>query len=115
MDEQKKDIDEGWKEAVEKEKQGLEKEGKFAPEAPDFSFFITTLSLQAAVALGVMPNPATNKIEENTQQAQFIIDTITMLKDKTKGNLTAEEEKLVDNILYELRVQYIAKTQGGAK
>ena len=109
MDEIRKKDDEGWKEAVEKEKEALKRENKFLPPEPDFNFFITTLSLQASIALGVVPNPATNKTEEDLTQAKFLIDTLAMLKEKTKGNLTAEETNLLENLLYELRMQYIAK------
>lgn len=109
MDEIRKKDDEGWKEAVEKEKEALKRENKFLPPEPDFNFFITTLSLQASIALGVVPNPATNKTEEDLTQARFLIDTLAMLKEKTKGNLTPEETNLLENLLYELRMQYIAK------
>jgi len=110
IDEQNKNIDESWKEAAEKEKANLEKEGKLIPPEPDFSFFITTLSLQASIDLGQVPNPATNKKEENLTQAKFLIDTLGMLKEKTKGNLTPEEANYLENVLYELRMQYISKT-----
>jgi len=113
MDENKKNIDEGWKETVKKEKETLKKDGKFAPPTPDFNFFITTLSLQASIALGQVPNPATGKIEEDLTQAQFLIDTLGMLKEKTKGNLSTEESNLLENLLYELRMSYISKTKGG--
>ena len=113
MDEIKKNIDESWKEAVEKERDTLKKEGKFVPPEPDFNFFITTLAIQASIALGQVPNPATNKKELDLQQAKFLIDTLAMLKEKTKGNLTTEEATLLDNLLYELRVQYVAVTQKG--
>ncbi|MFA5356148.1 MAG: DUF1844 domain-containing protein [Candidatus Omnitrophota bacterium] len=116
MEEPKKNIDESWKEAAAKEKANKEKEGKAVPAEPDFSFFITTLSLQASIDLGAIPNPATNKQEENLTQAKFLIDTLGMLKEKTKGNLTTEEANFIENVLYELRMQYIAKTQKeGAK
>lgn len=115
MDEIKKNTDEGWKESVAKEKETLKKEGKFAPPSPDFNFFVTTLAMQTAIALGEIANPADNKKEENLPQAQFLIDTLGMLKEKTKGNLSADETKLLDNVLYELRTQYIAKTQEGVK
>ncbi|MCM8800797.1 MAG: DUF1844 domain-containing protein [Candidatus Omnitrophica bacterium] len=112
MDEIKKKIDESWKEAVEKEKQEEAKQQeKVVPPEPDFNFFISTLALQASIFLGRIPNPATNKIEENLIQAKFIIDTLDMLKEKTKGNLTKEETELLDNLLYELRMQYIEKTR----
>ncbi|MFA5410304.1 MAG: DUF1844 domain-containing protein [Candidatus Omnitrophota bacterium] len=110
MDEINKNIDESWKDAVEKEKERLKKEGKFIPLEPDFNFFITTLALQASIFLGVAPNPATNKIEQDPAQAKFIIDTLGMLKEKTKGNLSKEETDLLDSVLYELRMSYISKS-----
>jgi len=115
MDEINKNIDESWKEAAQKEKENLKKEGKFIPPEPDFKFFITTLALQATIWMGEVVNPATKKKEEDLTQAKFIIDTLGMLRDKTKGNLNQEETTLLENILYELRVQYISKTQGGGK
>ncbi len=109
MEEPKKNIDETWKDAVEIEKETLKKEGKFVVPEADFTFFITTLALQAAIALGQMPNPVSNKKEEDPTQAKFIIDTLGMLKEKTKGNLSAEEDKVLENVLYELRTQYISR------
>jgi hypothetical protein len=111
----KKKVDESWKETAEKQKEGLKKEGKFIPPEPDFSFFITTLSLQAAISLGQVPNPATNQKEEDLNQAKFLIDTLGILQDKTKGNLTAQEIQLLENVLYELRMQYVIKTNRGEK
>jgi len=111
----KKKIDESWKEAVEKEKETLKKEGKFVPPEADFSFFITTLALQASIALGQVPNPATNQKEEDPAQAKFLIDTLGMLQEKTKGNLTADETTMLENVLYELRMQYVSKSKGEVK
>jgi uncharacterized protein YjaG (DUF416 family) len=111
MEENKKNIDESWKEAVDREKETLKKEDKFIPPEPDFSFFATTLALQATIALGKVPNPGTKQVEEDLPQAKFLIDTLGMLKEKTKGNLTKEEEGLLENILYELRMQYVDKTK----
>jgi hypothetical protein len=113
MENENKNIDESWKEAADKEKSNLEKEGKPLQIEPDFGFFITTLSLQASIDLGAVPNPVSNKKEENLVQAKFLIDTLGMLKGKTKGNLTQEETNLLENVLYELRMQYIEKTKKG--
>lgn len=111
-----KNIDESWKEAVKREKEAVKKEGdKIAAPEPDFNFFITTLGLQASISLGEVPNPTTNKKEENLTQARFIIDTLKMLQEKTKGNLTAEETNLLESLLYELRMQYINKTNESKK
>jgi hypothetical protein len=115
MDEIRKDVDESWKEAAIKEKESLKKEGKFQPPEPDFNFFLTTLALQASISMGAVENPATNKKEEDFVQAKFIIDALGMLKEKTKGNLSKEEEVLLENMLYELRMHYISKNKGEAK
>jgi len=86
-----------------------ENKNNFTPPAPDFKFFITTLSLQATIFLGQIPNPATQKTEEDLPQAKFIIDTLGMLQEKTKGNLDKEEAELLENLLYELRSVYLSK------
>ena len=88
-----------------------ETKNESTPPPADFKFFITTLSLQAAIFLGQMANPVSNKNEENLPQAKFIIDTLGMLKDKTKGNLTPEETAFLENVLYELRSVYLSKNK----
>ena len=118
MEEDKKKVDEAWKEQIEKEKQqheqpGAQPEGQDLPEEADFRFFVTTLALQASIFLGAIPHPTTQKMEENLPQAKLLIDTLGMLKEKTQGNLTAEGDTLLDNYLYELRMQYVAKVKGG--
>jgi uncharacterized protein (DUF1015 family) len=115
MEEIKKASDEAWKEAAAKEKEALRKDGKFIPPEPDFNFFVTTLALQAAIALGNVANPVTNQKEEDLAQAKFLVDTLGLLKDKTKGNLSKEEGDFLDNLLYELRTQYISRCKGGQK
>ncbi len=89
----------------------INKEEKFVPPEPDFKFFITTLTLQASIALGHMANPSNNKIEKDPVQAKFLIDTLSMLQEKTKGNLTKEEVDLLENLLYELRTAYLAEKE----
>ncbi len=108
MDEKERSIDESWKETVAKEKESLKGGEGFVPPEPDFSFFITTLSLQASIALGKIPNPGTNQKENNPEQAKFIIDTLAMLKEKTAGNLKKEEAEHLENLLYELRMEYVS-------
>lgn len=108
MPEDKK-IDESWKEAVKKEMNSPQKDDEFVVPEPDFPFFLTTLALQAGIFLGEITNPANNQKEENLMQAKFIIDTLSMLKEKTAGNLSAEEDTMLDNILYDLRTKYINK------
>ena len=112
----KKNIDESWKNTVEKEKEKYKQTQpqQELPQEPDFNFFITTLAMQATMALGEAPNPITKKVEQDLKQAKFLIDIIGILKDKTKGNLTDEEAKFLDELLYGLRMSYINK-QGVVK
>jgi len=112
MDEIQKKVDEDWKQKIEKEKQAPKEEGKFVPPEPDFKFFVTTLAMQASIVLGHMANPETQKIQKEPLQAKFIIDTLGMLQEKTKGNLSQEETSLLENLLYELRLAYLAPEKG---
>lgn len=115
MDENNKNIDESWKEAAEKEKKAIKGEGGFVAPEPDFSFFVTTLALQASISLGEVANPASGKNEVDLTQAKFLIDTLVMLKEKTSGNLKNEETALLENVLYELRMQYVSRVKGEGK
>ncbi len=113
MDEQnQKRVDETWKEAVEKEKKEElhEPDAAQIPEA-DFMNFITSLSLQSLISLGEIESPFTKKKELNIKQARFLIDTLDMIKEKTAGNLKEEESKVLDTMLYELKMKYVEKSQ----
>ncbi len=72
-----------------------------------FSTFILSLNTAALVHLGELPDPVTKKKQVNLTLAKQTIDTLEMLKEKTKGNLTIEEEKLLQSILYELKLKYV--------
>jgi hypothetical protein len=75
----------------------------------DFPSYVLSYYTQSLVLLGEVPNPYTNKKEEDLEAARHTVDILGMLKDKTKGNLTAEEERLLDSVLYEVRMKYMAK------
>jgi len=81
-------------------------------ELPDASFqvLVSTFATQAAMALGQMPNPVTNKSEEDLAQAKFAIDLLQVMDEKTQGNRTAEEDKFLQDCLYQLRIVYIDKS-----
>lgn len=79
-------------------------------EPLDFSTFILSLSTSVLMNLGLVENPVTGKTEKEPQVARQTIDLITLLKEKTKGNLTEEETKLIDNVLHELRLWYVKAT-----
>jgi len=75
----------------------------------DFPSYILSYYTQGLVLLGEVPNPYTQKKEEDLQGAQHIIDILTLLKEKTQGNLSQDEVQLLESVLYELRMKYMAK------
>jgi hypothetical protein len=81
------------------------------PEA-DFSFFCYTLGTQAMVALGLAPNPATEETAVDLPQAKYTIDLLEMLREKTEGNLTEEETKVLMGLLFDLRMRYVEASKG---
>ncbi len=76
---------------------------------PEITFinFIFSLSTSALIQLGEVQDPITQKQSKNLPLAKQTIDLIGMLKEKTKGNLTPEEEKFIDNVLFDLRMRYV--------
>jgi len=110
-----KKIDEGWKDNIEKEKQDAETGPESGLQRPEASFplFISGLGMQALMALGEIENPVTKKKETDFPQARYIIDTIQMLQEKTSANATQEEKKMLEEMLYQLRMVYVAKDKAG--
>ncbi len=86
--------------------------GQEVPPRPpiDFPSYLLSYYTQGLVLLGEVPNPYTNKKEEDVEAARHTIDILTMLEQKTKGNLTKEEQQLLETVLYELRMKFMAKT-----
>ena len=80
-------------------------------EAPlpevDFVTFILSLSTSALIQLGEIENPASKQPAKNLPLAKQTIDLIGMLQEKTKGNLSPEEQRLMENILFDLRMRYV--------
>jgi len=72
-----------------------------------FLSLVFSLSAAAMQQLGKLANPATDKIEKNLDQAKVSIDIIEMLVEKTKGNLTKEEDKLITSTLSDLQLNYV--------
>ena len=67
--------------------------------------------------MGKIMNPITKKVEKDLNQAKFSIDILGMLQEKTKNNLSPEEKKFIDHVLFELRMNYLdeAKAEGKEK
>ena len=78
------------------------------PAAITFPAFVISLAHTAAVHFGDVPDPVTGEMgEQNLPLAQQMIDILALLEEKTRGNLTAEERQLLEQILYELRLRYV--------
>jgi len=89
---------------------GAETEGDFDDsQLPQLNFatFIFSLNSSALVHLGMLEDPATKSKAANLPLAKQTIDILGMLEEKTRGNLTADEETMLKNILYDLRINYI--------
>jgi hypothetical protein len=78
----------------------------------DFSTFIMSLTSSAFYHLGDIADPETGKTETNLPAVHQTIDMLTMLRGKTQGNLNEEENKLLEQLIYELQMKYVAKTKG---
>ena len=76
----------------------------------DMNTFILSLSSSVLVNLGEVPDPVTGKISQNLEMARHTIDILALLEEKTKGNLTEDEERLLKNVLFDLRMKYIQKS-----
>ena len=83
--------------------------GASTPLAPiDFSTFIVSLSTSALYHVGLVPDPETGKpAEPNLPMARQTIDTLEILQEKTRGNLEPEEARLLESLLYELRMRFV--------
>ena len=99
-------------EVKDSQEQKTPSEGEQAePFQVDFSAFIMSLTSSAFYHLGDMADPTTGKKEVNLPAVQQTIDMLIMLREKTKGNLKEDENKLLEQLIYELQVKYVAKTK----
>jgi hypothetical protein len=75
----------------------------------EFHFIQLVLMFQAAAMqqMGKLENPITKKVERDLEQAKFSIDMLEMIQQKTKGNLSENEKKFLEHILFELRMNYV--------
>ncbi len=81
------------------------------PDEIDFGSFVISLGTQAFMHLGDIPNPVTQKREKDITAAKHMIDLLTMLQGKTKGNLTGDEERLLQQLLFDLRMRYVREAR----
>jgi len=116
-DEKKIIIDEDWKQQAQKEKEVLKEkeaaEHTAGPEEPveippaDFSGLVSMLASQAFWALGVFRMDENDTREPDFQMAKFNIDMLGVIEEKTKGNLSDEEAKMLEAALSQLRMAFV--------
>jgi hypothetical protein len=85
---------------------------------PELSFTALVISLAstAAVHFGDVPDPATGEPSTpNLEGARQMIDILELLDEKTRGNLTAEERQVLEQVLFELRLRYVQASEGGKR
>ena len=68
--------------------------------------------MDALIALGDAPHPITKKQAMQLPHARYLIDVLGILEEKTRGNLSVDEERLLKDVLYQLRMRYMAKSGG---
>jgi hypothetical protein len=126
-DDKKLIIDEDWKSQVEAERAEAAKAKPAAtdedaaeladPPFPPASFemLLTTLATEALVALGQVPHPVTGKVQAHRNQAKFLIDTVDILRQKTAGNLTTQEQQVIDSLLHQMRLVFVQTADAPAE
>jgi hypothetical protein len=72
-----------------------------------FSVLVTSIASAAAMSLGLVPNPSSGKPEPDRAMAKFNIDLLDLLKEKTKNNLSQDEEHLINHLLQDLHLKFI--------
>jgi hypothetical protein len=89
---------------------GFEHRSVEEPSGVDLSMLVSSLGETALLFMGQIPNPQTGQPTVDLERARFQIDMLELLKVKCRGNLTDDEERLLDRFLYELRMLYVARS-----
>lgn len=92
------------------EEKTADRQSALPPEI-NFASFVLSLSSSALYHFGEIPDPVTNKKQRNLIMAKQTIDILGILKEKTAGNLSPEEDALLSNLLYDLRMRYVRETE----
>lgn len=87
----------------------VRRDGKCVMPEVTFTAFVMSLNTSALFHLGEISDPATGLKNQDLVLAKHTIDTLKLLEDKTQGNLDGEEKDLLKNIIYDLKMRYVAK------
>jgi uncharacterized protein DUF1844 len=81
-----------------------------------FTAFVISLASSAAIQFGDLPDPTSGqRAEVNLEGASQMIEILALLEEKTRGNLTAEERQVLEQVLYELRMRFVEASNGGKR
>ena len=120
----KKRVDEDWKRKAREEAERLDAQRaaakdaapdqSAAPQAPvrleaRFETLVQSFATEALIALGDIENPYTGERQRSLAHAKYAIDMLQLISDKTQGNLTADEKKLIDETLFDLRMRFLRR------
>lgn len=83
--------------------------------AINFSMIVQMYHTQTLISLGKLKNPVSDTIEKNLEQAQMLIDILTVLEEKTRGNLDDEEKKMIEESLKNLRLNFVSESDAESK
>jgi hypothetical protein len=78
-----------------------------APQQIDFATLVFSFATSALINMGLAPDPSTKKTQKNLDLAKQNIDILVLLKEKTKGNLSTDENALVENLLAEVQLRFV--------
>lgn len=95
--------------AADDKAEAFSREGKPTMPKPTFATFVLSLASSALVQLGEVPDPGTGKMSEDIALAKHSIDILAMLQEKIRDGLDEEESRLLEGLLYELRMKYVVK------
>lgn len=73
----------------------------------DFSTFVLSIASAAMMGLGLAPRPESGKVEVDVEMSRQNIDLLEMIREKTKNNLTPDEDKLLERVLFEVRTKFV--------
>lgn len=88
-----------------------DKDGKCVMPEVTFSAFVMSLNTSVLFHLGLIVDPATGEKKVDLDLARHGIDTLTLIEQKTKGNLTSDEAEMLKNILYDLKIRFVQEVK----
>lgn len=108
-------VDDDWKAEARREKERLAQQMAAEEKLPEASLveIINLIAMQAIAALGLVATPDGRRLPPDLELAKHYVDLLQVLDDKTRGNLTPEEKKTLDQVLYEMRMNYVQLASRG--